>query len=765
MKKVFFSLLVLILLALAATAAADTTVMMYMCGSDIQDDCVTDMQEMVKAQCGDDVTIVVLAGGATSWSDRELKANKLNLFTIKNGKRSSVTDWGKANMGSSDTLVKFVTYCWNNYRADRNMLVLWDHGSSAAYGMCFDMVYNDDGLTLNEISTALKTLKNNLNGFHLNIIGADACLMACYEMAAIVAPYADYYVASEELEPYLGWYYVNWLKALSENGSMSDLELAKAIVNAFKYACEKDNPKDYLTLSVIDLSKMSTLSTYVDSMASILRTQLLNGQTSVISRTLQSTYIFGSYDNAGSDMIDLTDLINLCAMYDSDTAAKASAALKDVVAYSYANSYVPDAEGLSIFVPMENSSYYSSFKSDYAADAISGYTGFVGTFASQVAGSSYTFTATNTTPYQMSSNDYDDDFWGSYDSCYGYDDCYDDDDWDWGWNWGWSNYGYGSGFGYNTSSGFVIAGSAGNSQYADTQTGSTVTKPTAAPSGGFVIAGSTGSQPTAKPTAAPTASTGGFVIAGGSSQPTATPGSSITVTGTVTAAPASTPSPAMIAAAAGSYGFKITLSDEDMHYLSYAELVLYQNYSNDETYDLDEMGYVQNVWIDWNKNTVYALFDGTWPSLDDLLVVMYEQSRTEYGRRCIIPVMLNGTQKTYLVVEYENGSKTGEILGTSEGWSSNGLPVRGITALNKGDTLTPVYPSVTGENTGKLDLNALSGYWSVYDDDPDFVITYDGTQKIEAANLPATDYLIGFRLHDIFGESVMTELIPFSIEE
>ena len=65
---------------------------------------------------------------------------------------------------------------------------------------------------------------------------------------------------------------------------------------------------------------------------------------------------------------------------------------------------------------------------------------------------------------------------------------------------------------------------------------------------------------------------------------------------------------------------------------------------------------MRDTWIDWNNATVYAVFDGTWPAIGDVCVVMYEQSRTDYGRRCIVPVMLNDTTRTYLVVEYPAGS-------------------------------------------------------------------------------------------------------------
>ena len=65
-----------------AVSAETTTVMMYMCGTDLQSDCLNDIREMTQASFGDEVNLVVLAGGAKKWDDSALQAGRLNLFTI-----------------------------------------------------------------------------------------------------------------------------------------------------------------------------------------------------------------------------------------------------------------------------------------------------------------------------------------------------------------------------------------------------------------------------------------------------------------------------------------------------------------------------------------------------------------------------------------------------------------------------------------------------------------------------------------------------------
>lgn len=239
MKKWLLTLLVLLAVLTASAACADTTLMMYMCGSDLQSDCLTDLKEMCAAASSRDVNIVVLAGGASKWNDKRLKADRLNLFTIEGGSFSQVTDWGRDNMGSANTLTKFVSYASKQYPADRMILVMWNHGGGSYDGVCYDESNDYDSLSLLEIGSAMEQLQRQIPSFHLNIVGMDACLMACYEAAVLFAPYADYMVASEELEPGSGWYYTDWLNALARDPGMNDEKLCSEIVSAYKKAGER----------------------------------------------------------------------------------------------------------------------------------------------------------------------------------------------------------------------------------------------------------------------------------------------------------------------------------------------------------------------------------------------------------------------------------------------------------------------------------------------------------------------------------------------
>lgn len=273
MKHQLLALLLgsLLLLGLPA-ACADTptmTVLMYMCGTDLQSDCVNDLYEMCAADIPDNVTVVVQAGGASQWDDSRLRANHINRFTIADYDFSDVEVCAWQSMGAQNTLEDYLTWATSTYPADRYMLIFWNHGGGSTSGVCFDETADYDGLTIHEINDALYNFTEANPDFHLDLIGFDACLMATYEAAAHMQYYADFMVASEELEPSLGWNYA-WLNALGENPALDAQGIGVAIADAYMEACMDENPDDYLSMSVLYLPAMDYLVSTMETYASYL---------------------------------------------------------------------------------------------------------------------------------------------------------------------------------------------------------------------------------------------------------------------------------------------------------------------------------------------------------------------------------------------------------------------------------------------------------------------------------------------------------------
>ena len=103
MKKIYgvFFLLLALLAPAALGQATSTTIMMYMCGTDLQSACVMDMYEMASVDVPDDVTIAVQAGGAYQWDDSDLTGEAVNRFTISYDTFNDLQTLEWQNMGDS----------------------------------------------------------------------------------------------------------------------------------------------------------------------------------------------------------------------------------------------------------------------------------------------------------------------------------------------------------------------------------------------------------------------------------------------------------------------------------------------------------------------------------------------------------------------------------------------------------------------------------------------------------------------------------------
>ena len=305
MKKIYgvFFLLLALLAPVALGQATSTTIMVYMCGTDLQSACVMDMYEMASVDVPDNVTIAVQAGGAYQWDDSDLTGEAVNRFTISYDTFNDLQTLAWQNMGDGQTLYDFIDWAAGAYPADRYILVLWDHGGGYN-GVCFDETADYDSLTIHEVNNALYAYQQRHPSFRLDIIGFDACLMATYEMAAHMASYADYMVASEELEPGIGWNYQGWIGDLAANPEMSSADIAVSIADQFMAACLSDNPNDYLSQSVINLSAIPTLRAQLETFSAYLTDALENGQMPTISRSRQRMYSFGKFSDASSDQVD-----------------------------------------------------------------------------------------------------------------------------------------------------------------------------------------------------------------------------------------------------------------------------------------------------------------------------------------------------------------------------------------------------------------------------------------------------------------------------
>ena len=334
-------------------ALSGSTIFIYMCGSNLETKqglAGKNIDELLKAEVGDDLHIVIQTGGAKTWRSHGIDATAAQRYEIKNGELRLLDTLTQLNMGEAQTLTDFLSWGQENYSADRNMLILWDHGGGSAKGVCFDENYSFDALSLSELHTALAQARLKTK---FDIIGFDACLMASIETAAVVQNFAEYMVASEEIEPSGGWDY----KALAESFAKEtdSLEVGKTICDSFMEKCKKSNKDDISTLSLVNLSKLNPIFDHLDSLGKSLSEFV--GKDNAFSKVISAAkrcekFGYDSVFSGSSNMIDFLDFGKLVVLSDFDAYSKVYDIVEEAVVYSVRGEQ-RDNGGISFYYPID----------------------------------------------------------------------------------------------------------------------------------------------------------------------------------------------------------------------------------------------------------------------------------------------------------------------------------------------------------------------------------------------------------------------------
>ena len=337
------------------------TIMIYMVGSDLESsygNASLDMDEMEAA--GVDTAhnnVIVYAGGASQWQDRGLDGDACTTLLLTEDGFAPLDTYPAENMGDPLTLSSFMNYCFDFFPADSYSLLLWDHGGGPVLGYGVDENYRDL-LTLDELSEALA----DSVGAHmtkLEWIGFDACLMSSLEVASVLAPYADYMIASQETEPGWGWNYA-FLSVLSDRAIPGD-EMGEYIVDSYmdygEYVFDYyPNLYSDLTLSCIDLNAYAEAEDALNTYFAELDTSLDVQNYPKLVRNRAKVRDFGSYSSdMNYGMVDVLHMLELLGD-NSDTAKAATRAVESCIAYSDTN--MENAGGISICYPYQTDEDY-----------------------------------------------------------------------------------------------------------------------------------------------------------------------------------------------------------------------------------------------------------------------------------------------------------------------------------------------------------------------------------------------------------------------
>ncbi len=356
------------------------TVLVYLIGSDLEStngSASDDIAEMMEAEFGDNLNLILMTGGATSWYNEQISSDTCQYWQVKDGQLHLLQDdLGLLNMTTPETLVDFINYSASTFPADRYHLILWDHGGGTLGGFGLDENYPDSTLTLQSLETAFSQ-----SPVKFDFVGFDACLMATAETAYMLEPHADYLIASQEIEPGSGWYYTHWLTNLGANPSMPTVDVGVNIIDDFVEVCTYQEIVPQATLSITELRQMphtyATLSTFFAN-ATI---DIKNNGYKNLSQARSNAKDFGE---GGYDQIDVVDYINESGVSGGDEAI---AALTSAVKYTNNSPDVSDANGLAIYFPYDYLDYYTSMQSILHEVGFSGdYTEFFNVFVSAMSG-------------------------------------------------------------------------------------------------------------------------------------------------------------------------------------------------------------------------------------------------------------------------------------------------------------------------------------------------------------------------------------------
>lgn len=357
------------------TPPAEWTFLLYFdADSNLETITMFNLEEIVDIGSTRDVNVVILADRSKKGSAGETPTDQLDsgytargvanlanwdgakLLYAEKGKLKVLADWGETNMGDPATLERFAQEALTRFPAKKTGLIMSDHGIGWQ-GSCDDEGSGNDLLDTNELQSALAHITEKFGKFEL--IGFDASLMANIENFNAAAPYTQVLVASEELRPGKGWNYTPLLRLVEEKPKNSGMQLGAEAILAFEKSLAPTlaNQGRWVSISIVDASKMPDLIKAMDQFAIALSQQLKRGGPDAWLHLARARFL--SSDLGRGLQINRYD-ISLLAHYvanffpNSDSAKSANKLKEQIhvtIPHHFHGRFRPGSHGLSVFFP------------------------------------------------------------------------------------------------------------------------------------------------------------------------------------------------------------------------------------------------------------------------------------------------------------------------------------------------------------------------------------------------------------------------------
>jgi len=288
----------------------------------------------------------------------------LKYHVISNRTIEEVQDLGNMDMGKPEQLTNFIEWGQGTYPADHYILVFWDHGGGALGG--FGGYRKEDSspedfpaaanLNLKQLRDVVETNVQN-TGKKFELIGFDACMMGTLEVANSFKNSSRYMVASQDIEPGVGWDWKAMMNFIVAFPDASGAEIGEAIANAYLAKLELDQSASQATLSVIDLAMMEPLNTALAGFSEWQERLLIDTDAWLdlaVSRSSAMDFYTSDLDLDGSaDMVDIVSLLDKISVDHRNVPeiVNLKNALEKAVIHKVAGESRTSASGLSLMFP------------------------------------------------------------------------------------------------------------------------------------------------------------------------------------------------------------------------------------------------------------------------------------------------------------------------------------------------------------------------------------------------------------------------------
>ena len=387
----------------SATPGQTWTILLYQDADDkvLEQDIFIDFNEAERVGSTDRVKIVAQLdryqggfNGDGNWTEtrRYLVQRDDNLNQIA----SPYESIGEVDMSDPQVLVDFVSWGIQNFPADKYVLIMSDHGMGWPGGWTDPEPRGGDGgrgiplgqaigdaLYLQDIDAALQAVRDQTGLDAFELVGMDACLMGHMEVFTMLAPHARYAVASQEVEPAVGWAYTAFLTELAQKPDVTGRELGQSIVDTYIVGDQRildpqaraafvggrggsaeqvaAQLQQGVTLAAVDLNGMPASVDALNQFALYLRGMDQRTVAKARNYAQSFTSIFGQ--QVPASYIDLAHFAALLVKESGDPQLRGVVenmfgAFQNTVVAEMSGRGKPGATGLSIYFP--NSQLYAS---------------------------------------------------------------------------------------------------------------------------------------------------------------------------------------------------------------------------------------------------------------------------------------------------------------------------------------------------------------------------------------------------------------------